>query len=167
MDARTLSKVTGVQAGTINAWIQRGYVPGMDVVVSGRRRDFDLKAAIHVGIMAELMPFGFGAPLASLVAKYAIAGGTPCCLVTHPIQIEEAPKLGQMSGWIPMGGFTPTHFASEKDLPKALAELRGRSPSGLLPSVYIVVNVERIEARMRRAEKESRQPRTSHPKRKS
>src|SRR4051812_7583613 len=153
MDARTLSRVTGVQAGTINAWVQRGYVPGMDVEVSGRKRNFDLETAVHIGIMAELMPFGFGASSASFVAKHAAAPGVkkPRCMITGPL-------VGPRGNDPEIVGFTPTYFDSDKTLPEALAQLRDRSPDGRAPpGAYMVINIEEIESRMRRAEEEWRQ----------
>ena len=173
MDSRTLSEATGVQAGTINAWAQRGYVPGVDVAVRGRSRDFDIKAATHIAIMAELMRFGFGAPFAAFIARSAVAypplGKPGCCLITHPVAylnregpIEPAGKIvgetiqvGEtVPHWVPLYGFTPTYFDSEEKLPEALAQLRKRTPDGTLPGVYAVVNVARIEARIRRTEEE-------------
>jgi hypothetical protein len=155
MDARSLSAAAGIDVGTLNAWISRDYIPGVTADAQGRRREFGINAALHVGIMAELTRFGFGAPLASMVAKSAVAGGKSCCLITHPIQISETPTAGRTSGWTIMGGFTPTYFDSEKELPKALADLQKRSPAGWgPPSVYTVVNVKRAEARMQQAEKE-------------
>jgi hypothetical protein len=132
-------------------------VPGMDVEVSGRRRDFDIKTATHIAIMADLMRFGLGAPLASLIAKYADEPAKRCCLITNLLQEEEAVNIiGKIGSFTPTASFTPTHFTSEEDLPEALTDLQKRSPDGRLPGVYMVVNVERIEARMRHAEEEWR-----------
>jgi len=64
----------------------------------------------------------------------------------------------------PVAGFTPTYFDWEEELPNALANLRKRSPGGVLPNVYIVVNVKGIEARMQRAEKEWQRSRNLLPK---
>ena len=69
IDTRAISEVTGVQTGTLNTWIQRGFVPGMDVEVSGRRREFDLETATHVGIMTEMVKLGFSASFGSLIAQ--------------------------------------------------------------------------------------------------
>jgi hypothetical protein len=44
VDSRTLSAVKNQKEGTINAWAQRGYVPGRRRVEE-RRRDFDINAA--------------------------------------------------------------------------------------------------------------------------
>jgi hypothetical protein len=99
------------------------------------------------------MPFGFGAERSSFIATYAVpvTGKPCCCLISYPILVRE----GRLQPVGRIMGFVPTYFDSEERLPQALAALRERSPGGLLPGVYAVVNVERIEARMRLAEEES------------
>jgi hypothetical protein len=164
MDARAVAEAAHLGVNTLNVWVARGLVPEMSIGVRGLRRDFDLSTATAIGVMAELTHFGFGAALASLVAKYAVAPGKACCLVTHLIEGEAAAKVGKIGGFTPIAGFTPTYFDSEEELPKALANLRKRSPGGVLPNVYIVVNVKRIEARMQRAEEKWQRSRDSLPK---
>jgi hypothetical protein len=162
MDARTLSAATGIRIVTLNAWISRGYVPDIDPDAQGRRRDYDLSAATHVAIMAELIPFGFGAPMASSVAKSATTSRKPCCLITYPLQEEQLPKRSpEASGWTPLFAYTPRYFDSEEDLPEALANLQKTSPGGLLPGAFMIINSQRIKARMRRVEEEWRERRKS------
>jgi len=158
MDARAVAEAAHLGVNTLNVWVARGLVPEMSIGVRG------LSTATAIGVMAELTHFGFGAALASLVAKYAVAPGKACCLVTHLIEGEAAAKVGKIGGFTPIAGFTPTYFDSEEELPKALANLRKRSPGGVLPNVYIVVNVKRIEARMQRAEEKWQRSRDSLPK---
>src|SRR5262249_60617564 len=86
LDSRKLSEVTGVRVGTLLSWVQRGFVPGMGVEVSGRRRDFDPETAMHIAVMAELMPYGLGSPWASIAAQGAVdayLAGHPDCMVVH------------------------------------------------------------------------------------
>jgi hypothetical protein len=163
LDARSLGVWTGVQVGTLNAWIQRGLIPDVTANSRGRLRDFDINTATHIAIMADLMRFGIGAPLASSIAKSAASvPAKRCCLITNLLQGKEAVNIiGKIGGFTPIGAFTPTPFTSEEDLLEALTNLQKRSPDGQLPGAYMVVNVERIEARMRHAEEEWRKRRTA------
>jgi hypothetical protein len=147
VDSRALSRATGVQAGTLNAWVQRGYVPGMDVEVSGRRRDFDVDTATHIAVMAELMQLGFGAPVASWAAHSA-RHEKRLLFAKRPIRAVGTPNF-QLQGGL---NFIP--FESEAKLSEALATFAGFYPDFGQPSAYVVVDVERIAARMQQAEDE-------------
>ena len=144
MDARTLGQAAGVQVGTLNAWIQRGYIPGISADSRGRLRDFDIKTAVHVATMVELTRFGFGAPAASAAARMALAVSEPCCLFTYAYQEGPVGKVGEKFTF----GFH--HFDSEAKLPEALAE----AAPDPVPSVYLIVNTQRITTRMQQAEEE-------------
>jgi hypothetical protein len=70
MDARTVAEIARVKMGTLNQWIARGLIAGMEVRTSGKRRDFDLITAIRIAIFAEMMRLGVPPDLAAI----AIAG---------------------------------------------------------------------------------------------
>jgi hypothetical protein len=145
VDSRALSRATGVQAGTLNAWIQRGYVPGMDVEVSGRRRDFDVDTATHIAVMAELMQLGFGAAFAA-VSAISARHKKRLLFAKRAIRAVGTPNFEFQGSF----GFEP--FESEAELSKALANFA--TADFELPSAYVVIDVERIAARMRQAEEE-------------
>ena len=144
MDARALGEVAGVQVGTLNAWIQRGYMPWIIADVRGRSRDFDLFTAVHVAIMVELVRFGFGAPLASIAATDALSSPEPFCVFTHEFLKRSPGEVAEKMG------FRHRHFSSERKLPEALTNW---GPGGT-PSVYMVVNLRSVRARIRQAEKD-------------
>jgi hypothetical protein len=157
VDARSLSQATGVQVGTLNAWIQRDLIPGVTADARGRLREFGIKAATHIAIMAQLTRFGFGAPMASFAADAALADPSkPRCLFASPYQEGPIGEVGQRFG------FTAFPFESEATLAEALAK-----EGAVLPRVYMVVNIERITAEMQRAEKEWQQRRKARPARKA
>ena len=143
MDARALGEAAGVQVGTLNAWIQRGFIPQVIADARGRSRDFDLETAVHVAIMVELVHFGFGAPLASIAAAYALNGPEPFCVFTHELL---KPSSGEIADKM---GFRHRHFSSERKLPEALANW---GPGGT-PSVYMVVNLRSVRTKIQQAEK--------------
>jgi hypothetical protein len=166
MDSRTLSKATGVPAGTLNAWIQRGYVLGMDVEVSGKRRDFGVGQAIQLGIMAELTRSGIGAPLAATCAVQAMAEFT---MSKNPknagglfFQLHQEGPIGEVGQKF---GFRFQPFESEAKIPEALEALALEALPE--PSVYVVVNVARMGVKMQQAEAEWQRSRKAAAKRKS
>jgi hypothetical protein len=155
MDSRTLSKATGMPAGTLNAWIQRGYVPRMDVEVSGRRRDLDLPTAIYIAIMTELVRLGFGAPFASWITiqgshhkRFVMARNATKPDANYPPEAVGTQTVRQAALYEIEG------FESYATLPKALAKFSGGVPSG-----YVVIDVEQITAKMKQAETEWQQRR--------
>src|SRR5262252_9163066 len=68
MDARAVAAAADLGINTLNVWVARGLVPGMTIGARGLQRDFDLKTATAIIIMAELTRFGLGALLASEIA---------------------------------------------------------------------------------------------------
>jgi hypothetical protein len=190
MDSRTLGAAAGVQVGTINAWIQRGWVLGTSVEVSGRRRDFDINTASHIAIMAELMQFGFGAPLASWVATLVLTAfdqGSPRCVIMSSIQEgRENPAAGadvqglQLAdgSWIPSdvvdiykaayarmphilsdigqkSGLIMQYLDSDKNVSDVLADV----PADRMPGVFLIIDMDRVVAKMQRVEKAWQQQR--------
>ena len=73
MDARTVARAAKVKVGTLNAWVQRGLVPGMTIGPSGRRRNIDIDTATRIIAIAELVNFGIPPDKASSI----LAGVTP------------------------------------------------------------------------------------------
>jgi hypothetical protein len=131
MDARTLSRIVGTPAGTLNAWVQRDYVPGMSVNPRGRRRDFDPETALHVAVMAELMPYGLGPEWAAIAAE----GAVEAYLTGHPVC------------WI----------AYLKNKTEKKWELQVEEPPldpNDRPDVYTVINIARIAEKIQKAEAE-------------
>jgi hypothetical protein len=158
MDTRAISEVTGVQTGTLNTWIQRGFVPGMDVEVSGRRREFDLETATHVGIMTEMVKLGFSASFGSLIAQQR--GRYSGLLIGEAIE-EARRRLGRRGEKIILKAGDPEAtatigFNSEADLPRLLEKFPGGRPAA-----YVIVDVGAIKAKMRQAEKEWQQSRAA------
>ena len=161
MDTRAISEVTGVQTGTLNTWIQRGFVPGMDVEVSGRRREFDLETATHVGIMTEMVKLGFSASFGSLIAQQRRRYSG--LLIGEAIE-EARRRLGRRGEKIILKAGDPEAtatigFNSEADLPKLLEKFPGGRPAA-----YVIVDVGVIKAKMRQAEKEWQQSRAARDK---
>jgi hypothetical protein len=138
MDARAVAQISGIEVGTLNVWVQRGLVPGMSIGARGRQRNFDLKTATSILIMAELGRLGFGAPMASAWTRMCF--DFPRLLVSIP-----APKPTQTDASLLR--FKWFGFESEEELPRILAEEFPEGP----PSVYVVINAESLRARMRRA----------------
>jgi len=131
----------------LRTWIQRGYVPGLSVETSGKRRNFDIQTAVHIGIMADLMQYGIGAAIASLVAQSArmeTAREDANCLLFAK---SYSPSIGKQN-FQHFGVFNFVAFKSEKHLFEALEKIKDD-----LPSSYFIVNVARITDKMLMAEK--------------
>ena len=136
MDARTLSRLVGTPAGTLNAWVQRYYVPGMGVNPRGRRRDFDLETAMHVAVMAELMPYGLGPEWAAEAAKSAVAAHrdrSPDGVVVYS-KTEKKWAL----------------YVNGNDPSQSILQLNPEER----PDVYTFLNIARIAEKIRQAEEE-------------
>jgi hypothetical protein len=65
MNARAVAKLVGAKIGTLNAWIARGYIRGLEVGISGKRRDIDASTALEIAIFAEMTRFGLSSDEAS------------------------------------------------------------------------------------------------------
>jgi hypothetical protein len=152
MDARTVARVARIGVATLNLWAQRGLIPGIEVGTRGRRRDFDVPAALQVVVIAELVRFGFGAPFASFIVG---KGLHKRLLIGRSEQNEDSDFLETLD--------TPRRwaaqvlclgFSSDEEIPAQLE----RFPNGP-PAIYTVINVEELEERVRRAEEEWEQSR--------
>jgi hypothetical protein len=142
MDARSLAEAAGVKVLTLNAWVHRGLIPGVSVGSRGRPRDFDMGAAVHVALMVELVQLGLGAGTASAIARDR-PQSKRLCLVFGMQPGELASMIGvQFLRRAPL----PIGFDSEDELPGGFKRL------GISPSVYTVINVEQIAARMQCAQ---------------
>jgi len=147
MDARAVAEIADIEVGTLNVWVQRGLIPGMTIGARGRQRDFDLDTATHILIMAQLVRLGFGAPFADWIIsgwrhhKFLLIAKNPA----KPDHGRPPAAVGQQTV-SQTALFYWKGFESEAELPGVLKEC----PDGP-PSVYVVVNVESLAARMRHA----------------
>src|SRR5262245_60570776 len=135
MDARAVSEATGIGVGTLNVWIQRSLIPGMDIGARGRQREFDLDTATHILVMAELVKLGFGAPFASQIAQQR---GRHRRLLIGEAVVEARRRLEHPGGKIILRAGEPEAtatigFDSENDLLKILEKFPGGRPA-----VYVV-----------------------------
>jgi hypothetical protein len=142
MDARAVALAAGIDVATLNVWVQRGQIPGMSIGARGRRRDFDVETATRVAIIAQLVRFGMGAPQAAFIAgslktpfhrRLVIASG-------DALQHMAEPRLRYPS---PVTFFEMSSDDVAEMLQKMLQEL---------PILYAVVDVERLEERMKKAQ---------------
>lgn len=65
MKCRALAKLSGYQLGTINAWIQRGHVPGLEATQQGKRRQFSIDEAANIVALGLLVRLGLPATKAA------------------------------------------------------------------------------------------------------
>ncbi len=123
----------------------------MPIGTRGLRRDFDLNAATHIAVMAELVRVGLGAGTAS-----AIAGdrgqNKQLCLVfgMQPAVgtvVHDPSALASIQEHLRRAP-APIGFDREEQLPGVFKRY------GISPSVYTVINVEQIAARMQQASDE-------------
>jgi hypothetical protein len=151
MDAKALGSVVGVDVGTLNSWISRGYVLGVHPDAQGRRRHFDIETAMHIAIMAELSSFGLGAPVATFAAVRALHAfqndGCSVTLIMRP-HWKGTNEAGH-------GGLERMHSESQEALLKDLAEMQPEKR----PNVYLTIDVGRIAEKIREAEDEWQQRR--------
>jgi hypothetical protein len=156
MDARTVARVARIGVATLNLWAQRGFIPGVEVGTRGRRRDFDLPTALKVVVIAELVRFGFGAPFAAFII--AKEGLHKRLLIGRTEQNEESDfpveTLDTPRRWATQ--LLCFHFSSDDQIPAQLEQF----PYGP-PAIYTVINVEKLEERVRQAELEWEQSRAA------
>jgi|ERR1051325_4901784 hypothetical protein len=145
MDTRAVVETAGIDAGRLNMWIQQDLIPGMSPGARGRQRQFDLKTATHVMIMAELTQLGVMASIASLIAAYALRQDAEMLIVTQPYteQDPERPGVAQTN--------VRTAFLKSADTLQAdLASLRKaafkekRPP----PTIFVLVDIKALATRM-------------------
>ncbi|MFL5268834.1 MAG: MerR family transcriptional regulator [Stellaceae bacterium] len=69
VDADAAARAAGVPVGTINVWIQRRLLPGVEVGSRGKSRSFSVDDVLHLAVMAALVRIGIASPLASAAAE--------------------------------------------------------------------------------------------------
>jgi hypothetical protein len=148
MDTRAVMETAGIDAGRLNMWIQQNLIPGMTPGVRGRQRQFDLKVATHVIIMAELTRFGVMAGIASAIAGYALREDAEMLIVTQPHTEPDPTRPG-----FAKTGMRTAFLKSEKTLSADLADLRKaaaeeKSPA---PTIFVLVDIKALVTRMRDA----------------
>jgi DNA-binding transcriptional MerR regulator len=154
MDARAVAETAGVGVATLNVWIQRGLIPGMTVGARGRQRDFDLDTATHIMIMTEIVKLGFGAPFASEIAK-SRANNRRLLIREAAAYVKEILRNPKGKIVIRQGEPPATAiigFQSESNLPALLEKIPGGRPA-----VYVVVDIEALSERVRRAFEQAEQ----------
>jgi hypothetical protein len=150
MDAKAVAQAAGVAVGTLNVWVQRDLIPGMQPGARGRLRDFDVKTATHIAIMAELARLGIGAPTAATIASDHDRGLRVALMFDVPIPPGNVPPDDPLFDKLKVefkrnpGRYW---FSALDDLKELFATVGE-------PAVYLIVNVEAITTRMRQAEAE-------------
>ena len=140
MDARTVARIAGVKLGTLNAWVQRGLIPGMTIGTSGRRRSIEISTAVRIAILAELVRFGVAADDAAtfvaVMSEAATQGGW--LYIPGPEEQHSDPAVR----------FIVSHHPSHEGIVEHLQNLPDP------PAVYAAVNVGKLAERVRQAEVE-------------
>ena len=151
MDARALSAAAGVDVGTVNAWISRGYVPSLTPDAQGRRRDFDIESATHIAIMAELSRLKIGAPLASEIASRARKQDDETVVIMPPVTRPHPTEAGMS-----VTNMRTVFVKKERDVPKTLTGIRkaAEAQNQQPPTIFVLVDIKRLTARMRAAHQE-------------
>jgi hypothetical protein len=162
MDSKTLAAAAKVPLLTLNSWISRGVIPGMETGNKGVAREFDLNTAILIGVVAELGRLGVGAPAAVFFAQYYLnqpEAWKRLLLYRDPppenvtlLKFDDNYKpyaadpdyvrgvLEHLGGWPWMAVFD-----DDAELPAMIKKLGA-------PTSYAVVNLERIRQIMHSAE---------------
>jgi hypothetical protein len=151
MNVRAIEAAAGMGPGLVNVWISRGYVPGVGVGTDRRPRDFDLRTAIHVGLMAELVRLRVAPELAAAAAMSA-NNNKVLLLRPHPAESDRSPDP-EAPGWPPPRSYLRQQpivlfFKDPENLDAYL-----KKPGGP-PTTFSVVHIWKVEERMRRAEAE-------------
>ena len=138
MDSRTAARAAGVKMGTLNAWFARGWIPGVTVGLSGKRRNIDFETAVRVAVFAQLTKHRVDPDRASQVAA-------------------DLPRERTQSGWLfvpPQDwreqwgapGMACTHMMDLAQLHELLRSFH--SP----PEFFVMIDIGQIAERVRRAE---------------
>jgi hypothetical protein len=139
MDARSLAAAAGVNIGTLNVWVQRGLIPGMTIGTKGRQRDFDRETATGVLLLAELVQFGVGAPIASQIVSETRRLAAKWLLITR-LQ----PSADKVT-------FHTAHCDSDAEIIDGLNELRARAKKRREPRpvIFMLVDLEAMAEKIR------------------
>lgn len=141
MDARTLARIARVNIGTFNVWAHRGFLPGLEPGVRGRRRNIGQNAATRILIFAELVRFGVWPDDASRMVSAMTDATTEEAFLLVP-----APEFGGERKSVPAVVVQLVDLADIARMPR-------------LPSVSLLINVRDLAARVRQAEHEWEQSR--------
>jgi hypothetical protein len=159
MNARAVAKLVGAKIGTLNAWIARGYIRGLEVGTSGKRRDIDAQLALQIAIFAELTRFGVTPEEAALlvprdqelprlslpgVPMRARHGGRSDWLIVIRPGTEVIPGY-QLRGALTWRVASLADFENDEKFSA--------------PAAALVINIPQLAARVRQAELEWQQSR--------
>jgi len=146
MNARAVAKLVGAKIGTLNAWIARGYIPGLQVGTSGKRRDIDADTATRIAVLADLLRFVRYMPpehASSFAWEIDLSkGGGFVVAPGAENYTADIPGDTRLFGAI----YTPA------DAPDGVAAAIARLPK--LPRTYVAINVNEIAQQVRQAEEE-------------
>jgi hypothetical protein len=146
MNARAVAKLVGAKIGTLNAWIARGYIRGLEVGTSGKRRNIDADTALRIAIFADLIRFARYMPpehASSLAWEIDLSKGGGFLVAPGAENYTAAnPGNTRLFGAI----YTPA------DAPGGVAATIARLPK--LPRTYVTINVDEIAEQVRQAEAE-------------
>jgi hypothetical protein len=158
MDARIVAEIAGLELGTLNAWFHRGWIPGATIGPRGRRRNIDLETAVRVMVIAQLARFGLSPQVAAMAAINLELSYKRLLVVTGlaipeiPLDTEKPTINADRKFYAQVRS---VDFSSEDEIPALLEKYFADS----FPSVYAVVNVERLVDFARRVEREWEQRR--------
>jgi hypothetical protein len=141
IDATAVTRITGVQIGTINVWVQRGILPGISVGTKGLAREFDLDTVLHIAATATLVQLGFGAPFASMAAAAAKGG-----FEKPGAKLVIGSPRQNVYG---LGATPPTIDYVEAKTSKKLNEFLDGLANGR-PEAYTLVELDRLAKRVRK-----------------
>jgi DNA-binding transcriptional MerR regulator len=146
VNAAAVTRITGVPIGTLNVWVQRGLIPGLNIGTRGVSREFTLDRVLHIAALAALVQQGHGAPFASIAA--VLAHGR-----------FERPGAKLIIGPPRRGAYgltgTPSVDYIDARTARALNDFLDGFVDGR-PAAYSIVELDRLAARVRK-EFESRE----------
>lgn len=146
MDARAVAAAAGIEVTTLDVWVHRGRVPGMEVGVRGRQRDFDLQTATGVLLLAELVRFGLGVAMASQIVL-----ATRTVAETAPAKWLLVTCAQSVSGKVTVH---TTHMTDDSKVLQGIGDLcevaeHLKNPE---PDIFVLINLEALAAKMRAAQ---------------
>src|SRR5205814_7338420 len=144
------SSAAGIDVGTLNAWISRGYVSGITANAQGRRRDFGIETATQIAIMWQLSRFGIGAPLASKIASVDHKEDFEIVVITPPLTQPHPTESGTS-----ITNMRTIFLKKTREVLKTLAAIResGKEQDQPAPTIIVLVDIKTLAIRMRAAEK--------------
>jgi len=146
MDARAVAAAAGIEVTTLDVWVHRGRVPGMEVGVRGRQRDFDLQTATGVLLLAELVRFGLGVAMASQIIRE-----------TRKLSASAPPKWLLVTRMQPVSGketVHTSHMTDDSEVPQGIARVYEKAADlkNPEPDIFVLINLEALANKMRAAQ---------------